>query len=248
MLPPATTNFFVRLIKPLHILTFSKQFMSWGVGLTAVLFLVGGIWGLAFTPADYQQGHLVKIMFVHVPASWWAMGVYTLMALSSAAGLITRVPLYFYLTKALAPIGACFCLTSLITGMIWGKPAWGTWWVWDARLTSMLILFFLYLGYLNLSHKIDQPKLLSMASIIVVLGWVNVPIIKWSVDWWYTLHQPASLLRFAKPAIHPQFLGPLLIMAMAFGFYTFTVGLWNLRLILKQCKSLRKERRLKSAV
>lgn len=242
MLSSTAMNFFANLAKPSYIVILSKRLLPWGFWLTAGCFLIGIIWGLVFTPADYQQGYLVKIMFVHVPASWWALGVYTLMALSAATGLITRIPLYFYLTKALAPIGACFCLISLITGMIWGKPTWGTWWVWDARLTSMLILFFLYLGYLNLVHKIDQPKLLSMASILVVLGLINVPIIKWSVDWWYTLHQPASLLRFARPAVHGQFLVPLLIMVVAFGLYTFTVGLWHLKLILKQCYSVKRER------
>lgn len=230
------TNSFKKLlsIKPKAIISFSKKFYFYGLLLSFLFLITGTIWAFLWIPADYQQGNFVKIMYVHVPVSWLALGIYTFMALSSAVGLITHIPLYFYLTKAISSVGTSFCFLSLTTGMLWGKPTWGTWWVWDARLTSMLILFFLYLGYLNLTYKIDQPKLLSTASIIVVLGAINIPIIKWSVDWWYTLHQPASLLRFAKPAIHHQFLGPLAVMFIGFGLYAITIGLQRLRLILEQ--------------
>jgi heme exporter protein C len=180
--------------------------------------------GLVFSPPDFHQGEIMRIMYIHVPASWGGMAVYTVMAILSAWGLITRAPALHLLTKSLAPVGLVFTLISLGTGAIWGKSAWGAWWVWDARLTSMLLLLFLYLGYwLLVSSSRDEEKALSAGAIIALVGWINIPIIKWSVEWWYTLHQPASILRFAKPAIHWTMLFPLGLMALALAAYGFSI-------------------------
>ncbi len=222
------------LLAPRKVQHFAKVFLPWILGISFLCLGIGAFWGLVLAPNDYQQGSFVKMMYIHVPSSWGALGVFSLMALFSVMALISRIPLYFYLTQAVAPIGALFCFLSLVTGSLWGKPTWGTWWVWDARLTSMLILFFLYLGYLNFVHHLDWQRGWMIATLIPILGWINIPIIKWSVDWWHTLHQPASLLRLAKPAIHPEFLGPLFMMTLGFTFYTIGLSLWRFSLILQQ--------------
>ncbi len=186
-------------------------------GLTAILLGLGAYLGLVVAPADYQQGETVRIMFVHVPAAWMAMFCYGVMALSSAAGLIWKHPLAHLCAKASAPIGAVFTLIALITGSLWGKPMWGAWWVWDARLTSVLIMFFLYLGYIALWYAIDEPvRAAKAAAIIALAGAVNIPVIKFSVDWWNTLHQPASVVRLDGPSIHGSILLPLLLMGAGF--------------------------------
>ena len=151
------------------------------------------------SPPDYQQGESVRIMYVHVPAAWMALFCYTNMAIAAAVGLIWKHPVADLAAKATAPIGACFTFLALLTGSLWGKPMWGTWWVWDARLTSMLVLFFLYLGYMALHNAFDDPaRGVRASSILALVGFVNVPIIKFSVDWWYTLHQPASIVRMGR--------------------------------------------------
>jgi heme exporter protein C len=220
------------IFKARHILSLCKTIIPFAWFIAFLALSIGIVWGLFYSPADYQQGESVRIMYIHVPASWWALGIYTFSALVSAAGLIGRIPLCFLITKAFAPIGAGFAVISLVTGSIWGKPTWGAWWVWDARLTSMLILLFLYIGYLNFSHNARQEKTLSVASIFLIIGLINIPIIKWSVNWWYTLHQPASLLRFDKPAIHSSMLWPLLIMVLGFGMYALALGCWRLTILI----------------
>jgi len=199
---------FQRLVDPL---------LPW-LAVTAVgLFALGLWWGLVRSPADYQQGDTVRIMYVHVPAAWLAMLVYGLVALASAASLIWRHPLADIAARAASPLGAGFTLIALATGMLWGKPMWGTWWVWDARLTSVLILFFLYLGHIALTHAFDDPaRGARAAAVLALVGVVNLPIIKFSVDWWNTLHQPASVLRLEGPTIDPAMLAPLFIMAGAY--------------------------------
>lgn len=182
-----------------------------------ILFIVGLYYALLDSPQDYQQGDSVRIMYVHVPASWFALMIYGFVGVASASFLIFRLPLAALMAQAAAPIGATYCLISLATGSIWGKPMWGTWWVWDARLTSMLVLFLMYAGYLLLSQSIDdRERALKLSSILAVLGLINIPIVKFSVDWWHTLHQPASIFRAAGPSIHSSMLLPLFWMASAY--------------------------------
>jgi len=209
----------------------------WLAGAGGVCLIVGLLWALYFSPPDYQQGETVRIMYVHVPASWGALAIYMGMAIMSSIAFITRTVMGLLLTKAFSLIGITLTGISVVTGAIWGMPTWGTWWVWDARLTSMLLLFFLYCGYSFLLRAFDDAdKGLRAGGVLIMLGSINIPIIKWSVDWWHTLHQPASLLRFAKPAIHGQFLGPLLTMAVAFLLLSLWMGLLRLRTLLTMRK------------
>lgn len=198
------------------------------MGLSAALLLLGAYLALFVAPPDYQQGDSVRIMYVHVPSAWMALLIYLTVAAASAAGLIWRHPLAYLIAKASAPVGACFTFLALATGSLWGKPMWGAWWVWDARLTSVLVLFFLYLGYIALMNAFDDPaRGQKAAAVLALVGVVNLPIIKFSVDWWNTLHQPASVLRLGGPTIHPEMLWPLLI--MAFGFLSYYVTVLMLR-------------------
>ncbi len=186
-------------------------------GLAAALAALGLYFALFNSPADYQQGESVRIMYVHVPAAWMALFCYTAMAAASAAGFIWKHPLADVAAKTTAPIGAVFTALALITGSLWGKPMWGTWWAWDARLTSVLILFFLYLGYIAIWEAIeDKTRAAKIAAIVAIVGFVNVPIIKFSVDWWNSLHQPASVIRADGPSIHSSMLTPLLLMGAAY--------------------------------
>ncbi|MBL6932050.1 MAG: heme ABC transporter permease [Rhodospirillales bacterium] len=211
----------------LRIATLVQPWMAWS---TILLAGAGLYLGLLSSPADYQQGESVRIMYVHVPAAWMAMFCYTGMAVSAGVGLIWKHPLADIAAKATAPVGACFTFLALFTGALWGKPMWGTWWVWDARLTSMLVLLFLYLGYIALANAFDDPSRGTRASsILVLVGFVNVPIIKFSVDWWNTLHQPASVIKMDGPSIDASMLWPLLLMAVAFNTYYLWVLLIRIR-------------------
>ena len=202
---------------PAQFLRLSGYILPWAVAAAVLLTAAGLYFALVASPPDYQQSETVRIMYVHVPTAWMAMFAYANMAAAAAAGLIWRHPLADLFCKAVAPVGATFTAICLVTGSLWGQPMWGTWWVWDARLTSVLILFFLYLGYLALINAFDDPERgLRAGAILVLVGVVNLPIIKFSVDWWNTLHQPASVSRVGIPAIHPSMLTPLLIMAAAF--------------------------------
>jgi heme exporter protein C len=222
---------------PKSLLRWAEALLPWSI-VASVLFGCGGLLlGFVFSQGDYQQGESVRIMYVHVPASWGALSVYTVMAILSGWGFVVRAPLLHIVTKSIAPIGIAFTIVSLGTGAIWGKPTWGTWWVWDARLTSMLLLLFLYLGYWALVTAFEEDdKGLSAGAVIALVGWVNIPIIKWSVEWWHTLHQPASVLRFAKPAIHWTMLTPLLCMAIAFAAFGFALSIIRLRTELNRRK------------
>ncbi len=194
----------------------------------AVLLLAVGTW-LSFTaPPDYQQGNSVRMMFVHVPAAYMGLFAYACMGGASFAGLVWRHALADAAAKAAAPLGAGFTFLALVTGCLWGKPMWGAWWVWDARLTSVLVLFLLYLGYLALHAAVEDETRAARASAVLALaGLINLPVVKFSVDWWNTLHQPASLLRADGPSVAPQILTPLLVMSLA---YTCLFGaLWLLR-------------------
>jgi len=184
----------------------------------AVLLALGGLWlGFFVAPTDAQQGEGYRIIFVHVPAAWMAMFLYCVMAFWAAIGLAFRVRLSAMLASAIAPTGAMFAFLSLLTGSLWGKPMWGTWWVWDARLTSVLVLFLIYLGILAIFNAIeDQGQAGRIAAIATLVGFVNIPIVKFSVDWWNTLHQGSSVFTLDGPKIDPQILLPLLVMAIGF--------------------------------
>lgn len=218
------------LANPARFMRFSAIMLPWMMGLTLVMLLAGLYLGLFVAPPDYQQGDTVRIMFVHVPSAWMALFCYTALAVSSAVALIWKHPLADVAGRCTAPIGACFTFLALITGSLWGKPMWGTYWVWDARLTSVLVLFFLYIGYMALNNAFDDPQRGARASaILAIVGFVNVPIIKFSVDWWNTLHQPASVVRLDGPTIHASMLWPLLLMAGAFSTYYGWVVMLKIR-------------------
>lgn len=204
-----------RLANPSVFLRWSGAALPVASALAAALLGVG-LYLAWSAPADYQQGETVRIMFLHVPAAWLALGFYALMAASALGTLAWRHPLADVSQKAAAPVGAAFTLICLLTGALWGRPMWGAYWVWDARLTSVLVLFLMYCGVLALWRAIDDPGRAARAvAILTLVGAVNLPVIKFSVDWWNTLHQPASVLRMGGPAIHPSILTPLLVMALA---------------------------------
>ena len=215
---------------PQHFLNLARRLTPWVLGAGIALIAVGAYWGLVIAPPDYQQGDAFRIIYVHVPAAWMSLFVYASMAIASASAFIFKHPLGDVAAKAAAPAGAVFTALALVTGMLWGKPMWGAWWVWDARLTSVLILFFLYLGHIALTHAFDDPaRGARAAAILALVGVVNIPIIKFSVDWWNTLHQPASIIRRDGPAIDAQMLAPLFLMIFGFTFYFFTVLLLRAR-------------------
>ena len=207
--------------------------IKWVEPVAAVIALLAialGLYtGLVTSPDDYQQGSSVRIMYLHVPAAWMALFIYSTMAAAAFTGLVWKHIIAELYAKAAAPLGTAFTFICLVTGSLWGKPMWGTWWVWDARLTSVLILFFLYLGYQALVDAFDDEQKGSNAgAFLLLIGFINIPIIKFSVDWWNTLHQPASLMRFAKPAIDSSMLLPLF--SMAVGFTALFISLVCLRL------------------
>jgi len=222
-------------LKPKSLLV-TSFFLRKITGITSlILFLIGISGGLFLVPSDYQQGDFARILYVHVPASWGALAIYSSMSILSAAGLITRMPQFFLISKSIAPIGLTYCVISLITGSLWGKPTWGAFWVWDARLTSMFILMLLYLGYIHFSRPHNLRQLVP-ASFLAVIGFVNIPIIKGSVEWWYTLHQPASIRIFSKAssALHPSMAWPLWTMALALALYAVYLGTFRMEQLLKQ--------------
>lgn len=207
----------IGLANPTRFLSLVDRLVPWLTVATLALLGIGLYLSFFVAPPDYQQGETVRIMFIHVPAAWLAMFGYVLIAVAALGTLIWRHPLADVAAKAAAPIGATFCFIALVTGSLWGKPMWGTYWVWDARLTSMLVLFLLYLGLIALWQAIEEPgRAGRAAAILALVGAINVPIIKFSVDWWNTLHQPASVIRMGGPTIDPAMLWPLLVMALAF--------------------------------
>ena len=194
--------------------------MPWLAVLAALCLVTGVLWGLLFVPPDYKQGNSFRIIYIHVPAAAVAMAGYMMMAVSGAISLIWRIKLADMVMKCSAPIGAALTFLALVTGAIWGKPTWGTWWVWDARITSVLVLFFLYIGIIALYESFENKEAAGRAcAILALVGAVNIPIIYWSVEWWYSLHQPASISFTGESSIHPSMLRPLLLTIT--GFYTF---------------------------
>ena len=221
MLKYANPTYFLRLVATL---------LPWLWGLTVLLLAAGLYMTFLVAPADYQQGETVRIMYIHVPAAWLSMFIYGVMTMAALGTLVWRHPLADAAQQAAAPLGAAFTLVCLITGSLWGKPMWGTWWVWDARLTSVLVLFLIYLGLVALWNTVEEPlKAARAAAILTLVGVVNIPIIKFSVDWWNTLHQPASVFRLGGPTIHASMLWPLLVMALAATFLFLCLHLMAVR-------------------
>lgn len=187
--------------------------------IAAILFLIGMPWSFLFAPADFRQGESVRIMFIHVPAAWWAMGIYVFMGAASLMGLVWKHALADVAARAAAPIGGAYAALCLITGSFWGATTWGTWWEWDARMTSMLVLFLTYLGYIALWAAIeDEQRAARLTAILCLGGLLNIPIVHFSVDWWNSLHQPASILRSGGSAMDPSMMQPLFLMAFAYLF------------------------------
>lgn len=223
-------NFMLRYANPANFLRLSTTLIPLSALLTMALFAAGLYLAWFVAPPDYQQGETVRIMYLHVPSAWLAMLIYAVMVSAALGTIVWRHPLADAAQKAAAMLGSCFTFLCLGTGSIWGKPMWGTWWVWDARLTSVLVLFLIYLGLVALWRTIeDQGKAARAAAIFTLVGAVNIPIIKFSVDWWNTLHQPASVFRLGGPAIAPSMLWPLIVMALAFAFLFLTLYLMLIR-------------------
>ncbi len=230
--------FLQKLSSPKYFYQISGHLIPWFGGFCLIFMLAGLYFGLFVAPPDYQQKETVRIMYVHVPAAWMSLFIYMVMAVAAGIGLIWRMKLAEVIAASSAPIGASFTFLALVTGALWGQPMWGTWWVWDARLTSELILLFLYLGIIALNSAIEDKRTAARASAVLALvGIVNIPIIHYSVEWWSTLHQPNSNWLTEKPSIHSSMLIPLLLMAVAFKLYYATVVLKRAR-----CEVLERER------
>ena len=209
--------------------------------LLVIVLTIGLIESLLLSPEDYLQSHTVRIMYVHVPAAWLALGIFSSITFLSITGYIFKLKNFFLIAKSLAPSGFIFNIIALVTGSIWGKPTWGTWWAWDARITSMLILALFYLMFLMAWRIYDsKEQVFKITSVITILGIINVPIIKYSVDWWNTLHQPASINILSKSTIHSSMLVPLLIMTAAFALFSLLIFLmkYNTELIKIKNKGL----------
>jgi heme exporter protein C len=219
----------VDLANPTRFLSLTRLAIPYLAAAAAILLAVGLYWSLT-APDDYQQGATVLIMFVHVPAAWLAMMCYAVMSVSALGVLVWRHPLADVSLRAAAPVGAAFTFLALATGSLWGKPMWGAWWVWDARLTSVLVLLLIYLGLIALARATEESAFSARAlAVVTLVGSINIPIIKFSVDWWNTLHQPASVSRFARPAMDSAYLYPLLIMALAYTVLFFALQIANMR-------------------
>jgi len=215
---------------PMRFLGVADKLLPWMSFFTFALFAIGLYLAFFASPADYQQGETVRIMYIHVPAAWLAMQTYLFMAVASFGTLVWKHPVADVAAKSAAPIGAAFTFLALFTGSVWGKPMWGTWWVWDARLTSVLVLFLMYIGLMMLRRLIEStPRAATLTSVLTIAGIVIIPVIKFSVDWWNTLHQPASVFRAEGPTIHSSMLWPLLIMALAYTSFFVLVLLLRMK-------------------
>jgi heme exporter protein C len=222
-----------RFASPGNFTRLAQRLMPVCAVLACVAFAVGLYFALVASPPDYQQGETVRIMYVHVPAAWIGIMLYIAMAIAAAVSLVARHILADIFCVAAAPVGAVLVALCLVTGSLWGKPTWGTWWVWDARLTSVLILFLLYCGYIVLRNAFeDHDKGGRAGAIFLLIGAVNIPVVRFSVDWWHTLHQPASVLRIGGSSLAPEMLKPLLVMGAAYSFYAAYLVLLRMRIIL----------------
>ncbi|GAA5251967.1 heme ABC transporter permease [Candidatus Rickettsia kedanie] len=229
----------LKLLTPYYFNKLSKVIIPILAISTLVMMIIGLYLALIVSPIDYQQGEFIRIMYVHVPASWMALGIYVFMAACSFSYLVWKTTISYLLAVASSYVGAIFTLISLITGSLWGKPIWGTWWAWDARLTSMLILFLLYLSYIIMVNSADNiRKAQNPAAIIALIGLINIPIVKFSVNIWYSLHQPASVLRLGgSPTIHSSMLKPLIIMFISFILYFLLVLLLRTSILIDKIKN-----------
>ena len=230
-----------QLLEPNRIFSITSKAPKYVLLLFFLVVSIGLTEALILSPEDYKQSHSVRIMYVHVPAAWISLGIFSTITILSIVGYIFKIKNFFLISKSLAPSGFVFNVIALVTGSIWGKPTWGTWWAWDARITSMLILALFYLMYL-IAWRIyeDKEQVFKVTSIITILGIINVPIIKYSVDWWNTLHQPASINILSKSTIHSSMLVPLLIMTAAFALFSLLIFLmkYNTELIKIKNKGL----------
>jgi len=230
-----------KYFEPNKIFSITSKAPRYVLFLFIVILSIGLTEALILSPEDYKQSHSVRIMYVHVPAAWISLGTFSAITLLSLVGYIFKIRNFFLISKSLAPSGLVFNIIALVTGAIWGKPTWGTWWAWDARITSMLILMLFYIMYL-IAWRIfeNNDKVFKVTTIITILGIINVPIIKYSVDWWNTLHQPASISIFSKSSIHASMLTPLLIMTAAFALFSLLIFLmkYNTELIKIKNKGL----------
>ena len=230
-----------KFLEPNKIFAITSKSPKYVLALFIIVLSIGLVEALIFSPEDYKQSQSVRIMYVHVPAAWIALGIFSFITFLSVIGYIFKIKNFFLISKSLAPSGFVFNIIALVTGSIWGKPTWGTWWAWDARITSMLILALFYLMYL-LAWRIYEKKdfIFKVTSLITIFGIINVPIIKYSVEWWNTLHQPASINIFSKSSIHVTMLFPLLIMTAAFALFSLLIFLmkYNTELIKIKNKGL----------
>jgi heme exporter protein C len=234
----ATWTWFHRLASPPHVYAFAQRWTKWFGALAALAMAVALYGGLVLAPADYQQKDAFRMVYVHAPSAWLSLMVYSTMAVAAAVALIWRMKVAHAAAAACAPIGAWFTVVALGTGMLWGKPMWGAYWVWDPRLTFELVLLFLYLGYMGLRAGIeDQSKADKASAVLAVVGVVNVPLVKYSVEWWNSLHQTPTVMKMGKPSMDLDMLWPLLLMFVAFALYFAAVLLTRLRAEL-----LRRER------
>ena len=230
-----------KYFEPNKIFSITSKAPKYVLFLFIVILSIGLTEALILSPEDYKQSHSVRIMYVHVPAAWISLGIFSAITFLSIVGYIFKIRNFFLIAKSLAPSGLVFNIIALVTGSIWGKPTWGTWWAWDARITSMLILALFYIMYL-VAWRIfeDNDKVFKVTSIITILGIINVPIIKYSVDWWNTLHQPASINILSKSSIHISMLFPLMTMTAAFALFSLLIFLmkYNTELIIIKNKGL----------
>ena len=232
----------IALANPSRFLALAERLLPWLAAATALAFAAGLYAAFFVAPEDYQQGASVRIMFIHVPGAWLGMLGWAIMSVAALGTLVWRHPLADVALKTAAPIGAAFTFVCLVTGALWGRPMWGTYWVWDARLTSVLVLFLMYLGLIALWRAIEDPaRAARAAAVLTLVGAVNLPIIKFSVDWWSTLHQPASVFRVGGSSIHPAILAPLLVMALAFTllFATLYVSAMRNEILRRRVRTLR---------
>lgn len=237
MIKQVLLNFYHKLGSPRWFYELSSRWLPWLMVLTLSMLAIGLVWSLAIAPEDARQGNSYRIIYIHVPTSFLALAGYYLMAIAGVIGLVWRMKMAMWVLRAAAPLGAVLTLVSLFTGAVWGKPTWGTWWVWDARITSMLILLFLYLGVIALQNAYQNEENGNRASaVLTIVGMINIPIIYKSVEWWNTLHQGASIRFTENSTMHPSMLHPLILMIIAFYLFYALVLILNVR-----CEILRHE-------